>query len=187
MHALHPSLRGRSPWQSIFASRGKKNGLLRYATILALFSFISFVPTSAGARDFPSPDGTLIARTNAANNQPTGESTLQILNRAGNVLLAKSYVSPDGQHGEVIDQAAWTPNSEFFVFSMYSSGGHQPWFSPTSFYSRKLNALLPLDGPELTITDPKFQIVPPNSLKVFVLQDGSNQSQWVQINLAILK
>ncbi|HEX3409514.1 MAG TPA: hypothetical protein VHS07_04505 [Candidatus Binataceae bacterium] len=49
------------------------------------------------------------------------------------------YSSPDGSHGYRVIKAHWTPDSQFFVYSMASSGGHQPWHSPIYFYSRKIN------------------------------------------------
>ncbi len=129
----------------------------------------------------------MIAVVSSVNGLPSGESQIEIRSSgASRALLKKSFSSPDGQNGEIIDKAQWTPDSKFFVFSMYNSGGHQPWYSPTDVYSSCLNKILPLDGPNLIITDPNFRILGPNHLKVFARDDVDGPDSWVSINLTAL-
>jgi len=44
-----------------------------------------------------------------------------------------------------VTKAAWTPDAQFFLFSMQSSGGHQPWHWPLYVYSVRTNRLYYLD------------------------------------------
>ena len=59
---------------------------------------------------------------------------------------AKVLVSPDGalpaiiiDNGYGIEKSEWTPDSRYFVYDMESTGGHQPYYAPTFFYSRQSN------------------------------------------------
>jgi len=44
-------------------------------------------------------------------------------------------------NGYYVVAAKWSPDSGFFVYSLKSSGGHQPWSFPIMIYSRKCNTL----------------------------------------------
>jgi len=46
--------------------------------------------------------------------------------------LERSFASRDGEHGIVIERAV-SPDSKFFVFSGYSSGGYQSWVVESGF------------------------------------------------------
>ena len=97
----------------------------------------------AEAKVYRSPDGTLVAAV-----IPTGpgrEHRIEIWDRRGNVLVGADHSSSDGEHGLVVDKAAWSPDSQFFVFSTYSSGGHQAWTSPTFLYDRRFGKLFNLN------------------------------------------
>jgi hypothetical protein len=72
---------------------------------------------------------------------PDMESRVEIRGAGGDTLLAGDYSSPRGMNGHYVYAAKWSPDSEFFVFSLTSSGGHQPWSFPIMVYSRKRNAL----------------------------------------------
>src|SRR5262249_14722481 len=41
-------------------------------------------------------------------------------------------------------QSNWSPDSQFFVYSMSSSGGHSPWSFPLMVYSRQKNRIAAL-------------------------------------------
>jgi hypothetical protein len=75
---------------------------------------------------------------------PDIESRVVIRSRNGDTLTSKDYSSPRGTNGYYVDQAKWTPDSQFFIFSMISSGGHSPWSFPTMVYSRKNNVIAKL-------------------------------------------
>jgi hypothetical protein len=55
----------------------------------------------------------------------------------GALLATKDFKSPDGEHGRNVQKMEWSPDSQFFVFSTASSGGHSPWHWQTYFYDRK--------------------------------------------------
>ena len=88
--------------------------------------------------------------------------------QAGNrqQLCTMDYSSKDGQHGFSVAKAAWTPDSRFFVYSLISSGGHQPWHTPTRFYDRDQGVLRSLDDyfPE-GISKADFLLVAPNTIE----------------------
>jgi|ERR1044071_9115189 hypothetical protein len=109
--------------------------------VVRLFAFVVLsvaVAASAGERrTYLSPDKTLSAVViPVGEGEERRENRVEIREAGGKLLLAKSFVSRDGEHGYIVSRAAWTPDSRFFVFSVYSSGGHQPWNFPTYFYYR---------------------------------------------------
>ena len=99
-----------------------------------------------------------------------GESRVEIRDRAGRLLGLQDY-SNCGTQGYQVERARWTPNSRFFVFSMRSGGGHQPWNHPTHFFgrrSRKFGSLDPLvDG--IGIEDGRFHLQPRARVTVAVV------------------
>ena len=92
------------------------------------------------------------------------ESRLEIRQFKGKLLLVQDYSSDDMEHGEAICKGAWTPDGEFFVFSMTNTGGHSPLGRPTWFYSRQRNRLYDLDLAIGYITTCNFTLQAPNWL-----------------------
>lgn len=70
---------------------------------------------------------------------PDMESRVVIRSSAGDTLTSQDYSSPRGANGYYVYNAQWSPDSQFFVYSMVSSGGHSPWSFPIMVYSRKKN------------------------------------------------
>jgi TIR domain len=68
---------------------------------------------------------------------PQMESRVVIRSSAGDTVMSKDYSSPDSEHGYYVDHGKWSPDSQFFVYSLMSSGGHSPWRMPIMVYSRK--------------------------------------------------
>jgi hypothetical protein len=66
----------------------------------------------------------------------------------GKALCTQDYSSADGEHGLGVTEDRWTPDSRFFVYSTSPSGGHQPYHSPTDFFSRRTNRVRDIE--ELT-------------------------------------
>jgi hypothetical protein len=100
----------------------------------------------------------------------TGESVVDFFSSQGDKLCSANYFSADGTHGFVAAKAEWTPDERYFVFSMQSSGGHQPWHSPTDFYihdDRKLCHLDDFLNPPGIATS-EFLIGAPNLITTFV-------------------
>ena len=73
---------------------------------------------------------------------PDMESRVVIRTSKGDTLTSKDYSSPRGTNGYYVYNAKWSPDSQFFVFSMTSSGGHSPWSYPTMVYSRHKNLIV---------------------------------------------
>lgn len=117
---------------------------------------------------YMSPDRTLVAViTSRKAPQATEESKIELISNSGNVLEKESYFSEDGEHGFGVTKAAWTPDSNFFLYSMESSGGHQSWHSPVYVFRRKTNNIFNLDKQlRDSIANPQFEITAPDKVKV---------------------
>ena len=68
---------------------------------------------------------------------PEMESRVVICSSAGETLASKDYSSPRGTNGYYVYRARWSPDSQFLVYSLTSSGGHSPWSFPMMVYSRQ--------------------------------------------------
>jgi len=120
------------------------------------------------------------------NNYKNGiESKLSIFNKAGKILFDTNYISQDHQHGFEIIQTGWTPNSKYFVFSLVSSSGHQPWHYPIFIYSISKRKLVNLDKIIGTVTS-GFHLTPPDSLETRVFKHNINEQKEIKIKLSDL-
>jgi hypothetical protein len=94
---------------------------------------------------YPSPDGALRALVLpvdiSLHASPDMESRVVIRTKQGDTLTSKDYSSPRGANGYYVVNAKWSPDSQFFVYSMASSGGHSPWSFPLMVYGRRKNAI----------------------------------------------
>jgi len=92
-------------------------------------------------KTYTSPDKKLKAQVFPAdtslNDTPDMESRVEIHSSAGAMAASKDYSSPGGANGYYVFNAKWSPDSQYFAFSMMSSGGHSPWSFPISVYSVK--------------------------------------------------
>jgi hypothetical protein len=70
---------------------------------------------------------------------PDMESRVVIRLSDGNTVNSKDHSSPSGAQGYHVYAAKWSPDSAFFVYSLTSAAGHQPWSFPIMVYSRKRN------------------------------------------------
>jgi hypothetical protein len=90
---------------------------------------------------YASPDGALRALVLPADVSlyatPDMESRIVIRTAKGDTLTSKDYSSARGTNGYYVVHARWSPDSQFFVYSMASSGGHSPWSFPMMVYSRQ--------------------------------------------------
>ena len=73
------------------------------------------------------------------------ESRIEFYTPKDRPLCTLDYSSEDGEHGFGVVKAAWTQDGRYFVFSLSSSGGHQPWHCPTLFYNTKDSRIYSLD------------------------------------------
>lgn len=157
--------------------------------ILAILVLVCVpVAYAAEPKEYPSPDGRLRALVMPASERGTGtaESRIEIHKRDGTLIFKKEYSSPDGGHGWVVNSVAWTHDSRFFMFGMYSSGGHQPWHSPVYFYSKKHNRTFSLEDYVGTIIDPKFQVSGADSVKVITRGKADIEDVEITVSLSEL-
>jgi hypothetical protein len=94
---------------------------------------------------YPAPDGNLHAVVLSADvsldTTPDMESRVVVRTSKGDTLASKDYSSPRGANGYYVVSAKWSPDSQFFVYSLSSSGGHSPRSFPIGVYSRKANRI----------------------------------------------
>ncbi len=72
---------------------------------------------------------------------PDMESRVVFRSSAGDTLTSQDLSSPRGTDGYYVATAQWSPDSQYFVFSLISSGGHSPWSFPMKVYSVKKNQI----------------------------------------------
>ena len=72
---------------------------------------------------------------------PDMESRVVLRNNKGDTLTSQDFSSPRGTNGYYVAFAQWSPDSQYFVFSLSSSGGHSPWSFPMKVYSVKRNQI----------------------------------------------
>jgi len=160
---------------------------------LLIIGIIIYLPVSIYAIDnaiYASPDGKLKAYIISVGkkNYGTGESRIEILNIKNDILVSKSYESEDGEHGLGVEHSQWTPDSEYFIFSTSSSGGHQAWHYPTYFYVRKENRIRLLDDYIGSINIPNFRVSKPDIIITRVMErDGLEDIEIIQKLSDLLK
>jgi hypothetical protein len=139
---------------------------------------------------FPSPDGARTALVlpvdPSLHATPDMESRVDITARGRHIRASKDYSSPGGANGYYVVQATWTPDSQFFVYSLSSSGGHSPWQSPIALYSRTGNTFVSfsdLIGGDPTLSA-NFKIIGAHSIVATTWRNRNvEQSRKVTVNL----
>ena len=124
-----------------------------------------------------SPDQQLRACVLSVGKHPSppfNESRVEIHNMKGAVLATKDFKSPDGEHGRNVQKMEWSPDSQFFVFSTASSGGHSPWHWQTYFYDRKRNVFKEVDDFTGPIIKRNFKLTAPDWIAVYVQGTGAD-------------
>jgi hypothetical protein len=158
--------------------------------VLSLCIFFSLITLahSAGQKEYVSPNGKYRAYVIALQKVRHGnsESKVIIKTRDGKTLCTKSYGSKDGEHGFNVEKAAWTPDSNFFVYSMSSSGGHQPWHFPIDFISVADSAVRSLDDYVGSITDPNFELRAPDTVKAVGTKRDRDEETTLEARLSEL-
>jgi hypothetical protein len=130
--------------------------------------------------NFISPDGTMTAVVRSTKApEASKESRIEVRSKQGRTLASRSYMSEDGEHGQGVIKAAWTPDSQFFVYSLESSGGHQAWHTRLHFFSHNRNEIVSLDDAlKDAVINPQFVVSAPASIKVEL---QSNQTKTVSL------
>ena len=158
------------------------NSIRLLVLILALTSFA----IARNRREFVSPDKMTRAIVyNFSENGRILESRVRVRNSKGALLFDKSFVSKDHRHGMGVVQAEWTANSQFFVFSMSSSGGHQPWHAFTFVFSVSTIELISIDKIVEPVTSP-FKLFPPDSLEAIGFKTSIKEETKFALRLSTL-
>ena len=123
---------------------------------------------NVSSEKYLSPDRSLIATiTSSRKSDATAESSVEVRDSFGRLLGGHSYTSEDGEHGYGVVKAQWTPDSQYFVFSLESSGGHQSWHSPVQYFGRKGRAFRSLDDAlGDAVIGPQFLVAAPDKVTV---------------------
>jgi hypothetical protein len=107
---------------------------------------------------------------------PLNESRVDIRDTSGKLVASRNFASPKGDQGRSVVHSAWTPDSNFFVFSTRSSGGHSPWHWNTYFYSRKKDKFAALDDTIGPVIKPNFKVKAPDIVEATVQGTKSDPS-----------
>jgi hypothetical protein len=151
---------------------------------------VLFAPVSAFAQKsekYESPDGSLRAEIQSIRKNPSGpaESKIEILSKEGKRIWIVKYTSSDGEHGFGVFKAAWTPDSQYFVYSLVSSGGYEPGRSPIFFYDWRVERVRSFDEEVGVVVDADFSLSAPDVVEAKIRGDG--QSKNVKIALSELR
>jgi hypothetical protein len=122
---------------------------------------------------YTAPDGgltVLVVPISKEAGRAEYESRIEFKSTDGKIACAIDYSSEDSEHGFGVVKADWTPDSQYFVFSLTSSGGHQAWHAPTQFLSRKDGKIHTLDDyfAAAGISNADFRLIAPNTIKTEV-------------------
>jgi hypothetical protein len=128
-----------------------------------------------------SPDQKLRACVSSVGKHgpPFNESRIEIHDVSDHVLAFKDFRSPDGEHGRNVQKNEWTPDSQFYVFSTASSGGHSPWHWQTYFYDRRTNTFKEVDDFTGPIIKRDFTLSAPDWIEVTVQGTKSDPTDIV--------
>ena len=140
--------------------------LLVPAVLAAATVLPGYAVAKGRQKEFKSPDGKFVAVVAPADKKRSfeeRESRILILRGGGTQISMHVFSSKDGEHGYGFGGAQWTPDSQYFVCRMSSSGGHSPLYAPVVFWSRKTNHFYQLKA---YTADRTFSIVAPDRIKM---------------------
>ena len=140
---------------------------------------------------YPSPDQALRAVVwpvgMTLHATPDIESRVVIRGNEAMLITSKDYSSPRGANGYYVVRAKWSPDSQFFVYSMSSSGGHSPWQFPTWVFSRDKGRIVNFSdmiGGKPMMSD-DFEFTGPHTIKAVTWEkSGSDKQVPVVVDLA---
>jgi hypothetical protein len=117
-----------------------------------------------------SPDRKLTARISSIHKAKEGppEFIIEVIDASGKLTARKDFTSEEGDQGLSIDRAEWSPDSQFFVFSTFSSGGHMAWQFPTYFYARRDKKIHDFADFLAPIAEGDFVLKPPDNISITI-------------------
>ena len=152
--------------------------------VIALVIVLPCCVSAKSKKEYKTKDGNRVVILPISHDD--SESRIEFYSSQNQMLCAPDYSSDDGEHGFGVIKAAWTPDNNYFVFSLTSSGGHQPWHTPIYFYSvrdsqiRSLEKLVQLAG----ISNGNFGLEAPNTV---VLTEVVTADPPILVKLALHK
>jgi hypothetical protein len=163
---------------------------VRFSLALPILLVVLLAPVSTFAQKpetYASPDGSLRAEIQSVRKTPSGaaESKIEVLSKVGKRVWIVKYTSSDGEHGFGVFKAAWTPDSQYFVYSLVSSGGHELGRSPIFFYDRRVERVRSFDEEVGVVLNPDFSLSSPDVVEVAIQDNG--QYKKVKIALSDLR
>jgi hypothetical protein len=122
--------------------------------------------TPASKVEYKTKDGSrvIIVAAKKTNQEAGQENTVEFYSPQDRKLCSLDFSSEDGEHGFGVVKVAWTPDENYFVLSLTSSGGHQAWHAPTVFFSVRNKEIRSLDSftSAAGISKGDFRLQPPN-------------------------
>jgi hypothetical protein len=120
---------------------------MKYLWLLAMMLTPASLMAQMSIKMAYSPDTSVAVRI--ATVQEKGginrETALEFWSRKSGRMLARNFISRDHSHGYGIMKTFWTLDSRYYIFSMMASGGSQPGWFPTWFFSRADRRVFSLD------------------------------------------
>jgi hypothetical protein len=114
---------------------------------------------------------------------PDMESRVVIRAGNGSTVTSKDHSSPRGMNGYYVVRANWSPDSQFFVYSLTSSGGHSPWSFPMMVFSRKASAIAEFSamiGGKPTLAG-EFSFSGPHTVAAFTWKQEGNVDDKIPV------
>jgi hypothetical protein len=116
------------------------------------------------------------------------ENRIELMAATGKRLSFRDHSSPDGQHGRYVLHADWTPDSQFFVYSTCSSGGHSSWHYETFVYARRANRIYDLDDILDPMVEAMFDLSEPDQFHSKRLNpDGGVDNEPLEVRVKLSK
>lgn len=137
---------------------------MRFPT-LALFLLFGLsaqaqTPRCFGNGDVASPDGQFSVKITRSGRTACGESRVEIYSADGHLLAIADYTSGDGQSGEGVIQAQWSPDSKYLVYSLSQPQSGRPGPYTIAIFSTQKNKVksLPFSRPDFTFTADALEV-----------------------------
>jgi hypothetical protein len=153
---------------------------------LAILVFLAASETSKKQEKYVSPDQALcitITSTFLEGIPEAAETRVEIQpNKKRKFFNASTGEFPDAVQKHAVVKAGWTPDSQFFVFSLSSEGRPQAWHFATFFYDRKRNEIRSLDTFIGAISNAEFTLLPPEIVQTEIWNGGERKLGQVHLS-----
>jgi hypothetical protein len=138
--------------------------------LFLLFATSTYADDSSGIWTSESPDQCFFAATREV---PSGDdmllwktefdgTRLVVVKRGADTLGGDVYFTFTFA-GRLIEQAKWTPDSKYIVFTTSSSGGHSPWHDDSFVFSVTEKELVSVDDSVGLVVSPDVSVQAPHT------------------------